>query len=197
MRAAFDETFPELPGGIAYVVAATVVIADEATTTAALAQVLNAQGRKRPFHWHGEGPTAKQRLVDCLIEVGAVAHVCVHYPTGRKRTEAARARGFREVIPLLITDGITELVIESRAAQDVDDRAVILDTLNELGHPGAFAYHWRSKTESFLWFADGVCGAVRGFLLGNDDQTYYDQLRQAAVINELIYVNDQQSPGNA
>lgn len=194
MRAALDETYPELRGGIAYVVAATVVIADEAATTAALAGVLTETGRKRPFHWHREGPAAKTRLVDCLIEVGAVAHVCVHYPTGRKRTEAARAAGLRRVIPLLVAEGTTELIIESRADQDPRDQAVILDMLHDLGAPGALAYHWRPKTEPFLWLADGVCGAVRGFLLADTDQAHYDRLCHAGVIDDLIYINDAPPP---
>jgi hypothetical protein len=194
MRAALDETYPELRSGIAYVVAATVVVADEATTTAALAGVLNQPGRKRPFHWHNEGPTAKNRLVDCLIEIGAVAHICVHYPTGRKKTEAARAAGLRQVIPLLLGEGTTELIIESRAAQDARDRAVILDILHELGIPGTLVYHWRPKTEPFLWLADGVCGAVRGFLLGDNDTAHYDRLSDAGVIGELIYISDNPDP---
>jgi hypothetical protein len=197
MRAALDETNPELRGGIAYVVAATVVVADEAATAAALSAVLIEAGRKRPFHWHREGPAAKTRLVDCLIEVGAVSHICVHYPTGRKKTEAARAAGLRQIIPLLLVEGTTELIIESRAAQDARDRAVILDVLQDLGTPGALAYHWRPKAEPFLWLADGVCGAVRGFLLGDPDQDHYDRLRQAGVIDDLIYINDDLGPRHA
>jgi hypothetical protein len=197
MRAALDETSPQLRGGIAYVVAATVVVADEAATTAALTAVLIEPGRKRPFHWHREGPAAKTRLVDCLIEVGAISHICVHYPTGRKKSEAARAAGLRQLIPLLLADGTTELIIESRAAQDARDRAVILDVLHDLGTPGALAYHWRPKAEPFLWLADGVCGAVRGFLLGDTDQAHYDRLCQAGVINTLIYINDEPRPQHA
>ena len=190
MRAALDETYPELRGGIAYVVAATVVVADEAATAAALSTVVIEPGRKRPFHWHSEGPTAKTRLVDCLIKLGAVAHVCVHYPTGRKKIETARAAGLREVIPLLLAEGTTELIIESRGPQDLRDRAVILDTLHDLGTPGDLAYHWRPKAEPFLWLADGVCGAVRGFLLGDADQCHYDRLCQARVIGDPIYINE-------
>jgi hypothetical protein len=197
MRAALDETNPELRGGIAYVVAATVVVADEAATAAALSTVLIEPGRKRPFHWHREGPAAKTRLVDCLIEVGAASHICVHYPTGRKKTEAARAAGLRQIIPLLLVEGTTELIIESRAAQDARDRAVILDVLQDLGTPGALAYHWRPKAEPFLWLADGVCGAVRGFLLGDPHQDYYDRLCQAGVIGDLIYINDNPGPRHA
>ena len=38
---------------------------------------------------------AKARLVECLIEVGAVSHISVHYPTGRKKTELRRRRTHR------------------------------------------------------------------------------------------------------
>lgn len=198
MKAAIDESTPELPGGIAYIVAAAVVIADEAVTAAALANVLIHPQRKRPFHWHDEGPTARRRLIDCLIEVGAVAQVCIHYPTGRKRTEAARADGLRRLIPRLIAEGTTELIIESRdATSDRRDQGVILDTLQSLDAPGALTYSWRPKPEPFLWLADGVCGAVREFLLDTDDAHYYHRLRGDGVIDEPIYINEQSGSGYA
>lgn len=51
--------------------------------------------------------------MDCLIEVGAVSHICVHYPTGRKKTEAARTAGLRQIIPLLLVEGTTELIMRA------------------------------------------------------------------------------------
>ncbi|MGH9093713.1 MAG: hypothetical protein ACRDXE_00990 [Acidimicrobiales bacterium] len=164
MRAALDETFSEHGAGIAYVVAATVVVADEVATTAALQRVLTQQRRTRPLHWRREGPVAKGRLVDCLIEVGAIGHVCVHYPTGRKKLEAARARGMREVIPRLVADGANDLTIESRGGDlDRRDQGVTLDVLRDIRAGGSLAYHWETKSDPFLWLADGLCGVVSGF----------------------------------
>jgi len=120
MLAALDETYPELAGGIAYVVAATVLVADEDETRAMLAEVLDAHGRTRPFHWHSEGPLARSRMLQCLEGLGAIAHVCVHYPTRRKRIEGARALCLRAVIPKLIADGSCS----SRAAEPWRTRGI-------------------------------------------------------------------------
>jgi hypothetical protein len=199
MRASLDETCPELPGGVAYVVAVTIVLADEAAADGALSHVLIEPGRKRPFHWHTEGPKAKERLVACLVELGAVAHVVVHYPTGRRKTEAARASTLREVVVQLVADGVDDLVIESRdRSGDRRDRGVILDVLRDLGTPGAIAYTWRpKKADRLLWLADGVCGAVRGFLLDDGDRWYYEQLQAARVIGEPIYLSEHTAPLSA
>ncbi len=50
MLAVLDETYPELPGGVAYIVGATVILADEATARSALAGIFADIGRTRPFH---------------------------------------------------------------------------------------------------------------------------------------------------
>jgi hypothetical protein len=36
-------------------------------------------------------------MIDGMSEVGAVAHIAVHHPTGRKGQERARAEGFEAV----------------------------------------------------------------------------------------------------
>jgi hypothetical protein len=189
MIALIDEAVPALPGGLAYVVGSTVLLVDDVTAKAAIANVLTRPGRTRPFHWAREGATIRQNMIDCLIEIGAVAHVCVHHPTGRKKTEAAREIGLREVIPRLLQDGATTLLIESRAKQDVHDRDVILDILERSGRSGRLTYDWRDKTESLLWLPDAVCGAVSEFLLHTNDAMYYERLCQAGVIGGLIYVS--------
>jgi hypothetical protein len=189
MLAVLDETYPELPGGVAYVVGAAVILANEQTARDAVAGVFSDAQRVRPFHWHEEGPTARAALVKALSDIGAVAHVCVHYPTGRKKLEAARARALKEVVPRVVQDGASLLLIESRGeVEDRRDRAVILDTLNDLGSAGQLRYEWRTKSESLLWLADGICGAVRQHLLRTGDATFQD-LRKAGVIDELIYIS--------
>jgi hypothetical protein len=189
--AVLDETFPEMPDGIAYVVGSAVVLEDEAVTREALSRVFTDDRRIRPFHWHREGPEARARLTDCLVEIGAVAHVCVHYPTGRKKLEAARRRGIEEVLPQVLDDGATELIIESRGPQeDTRDRGVILDVLHNRGESGSLSYDWKGKTEELLWLADGVCGAVREHLLQTEHAKYYDRLTNEGVLNGLRYLSE-------
>lgn len=69
MLAVLDETFPEMPDGIAYVVGSAVVLQDEAATREALSRVFVDDRRTRPFHWHREGPQARDRLIDCLARI--------------------------------------------------------------------------------------------------------------------------------
>jgi len=190
LRAVLDETYPEHAGGILYVVAATIVLADSPATKAALDRVLTTPGRTRPFHWAQEGLQARQNMVACLEEVGAVAHVCVHAPTGRKKTEEARAKGLRRVLPLLLGEGVGDLLIESRSVTgDRRDKTVILDVLREHGMAGQLSYAWRTKSDPTLWLADAVCGAVKEYLL-DQDTGYYTRLRSAGVLGELIYINE-------
>jgi hypothetical protein len=187
--AVLDETYPELPGGVAYVVGAAVILADEHDARAAVAGIFASTVRQRPFHWHQEGPTARKAIIDVLCEIGAVAHVCVHYPTGRKKLESARGGALHTVIPKIVHDGASLLLIESRGElEDRRDRAVILDTLNALERPGELAYGWRDKSEALLWLADGICGAVRQHLLQIDDSSF-DALRHAGVIDRLHYIS--------
>jgi hypothetical protein len=188
-----------LPGGIAYVVGAAVIVADEDEARAAVTGVFAGTARRRPFHWHEEGPTARRAIIDVLGELGAVAHICVHYPTGRRKLEAARAGALRAVVPKIVRDGASLLLIESRGdLEDRRDRAVILDALNALQRPGELAYQWRDKSESLLWLADGICGAVRQHLLQIDDGPL-EVLRATGVVDDLDYISSPSrcvSPGS-
>ena len=188
MLAVLDETYPELPGGVAYVVGAAVILADEDAARAAVGGILAGTDRQRPFHWHEEGPTARRAMIGILAEIGAVAHVCVHYPTALRRLEAARASALQTVLPRVVDDGASLLLIESRGSvEDRRDRGVILDTLNALGRSGELRYEWRDKSEALLWLADGICGAVRQHLLKTDDWAF-DALHEAGVVDRLHYI---------
>ena len=106
-----------------------------------------------------------------------------------RRQEAARKRALYQMLPALIADGVGGLVIESRDdTGNGRDKATILDVLQSVGESGALTYCWLPKTERLLWLPDAVCGAVRGFLAGDD--TYYRRLRHAQVIGEIVYIDE-------
>jgi hypothetical protein len=175
-----DESLTGGAGGDFYVLGAAVVLADEDAARELFRAVIPA-GRNGPFHWHKEGVWARGRMVEALGSAGAVAHVCVHHPTHKKRHEQARAAGMAKLIPQLAVEGIEHLLIEGReASQDVRDRGVILDVFREehLGSP--FTYDWGNKTEPLLWAADAVCGATRELVVGNPH--YYKEMEAAGVI---------------
>jgi len=58
--AALDESTPELPNGIAYVMTGVVLLADDEGARRAARAVLSAE-RTKPFHWHREGPLSATR----------------------------------------------------------------------------------------------------------------------------------------
>jgi hypothetical protein len=189
LLAVLDETYPELTGGIAYTVGAAVILADERTARSALAGIFTDTHRTRPFHWQQEGPAARSAMIAVLTEIGAVAHICVHYPTGRRKLQAARAKALRQIVPRIMHDGASRLLIESRGeVEDRRDRAVILDVLNARTASGTLQYEWRTKSEPLIWLADGICGATRQHLLQLDDSPF-NELQQAGVIGELIYIS--------
>lgn len=191
MFAALDESTPELPNGIAYVMTGVVLLADEAAARSA-AQAVVSTGRVRPFHWHQEGPVARNAMMRCLVETGAIARVYVHTPTGRRKQEAARAKALGLLVPELVAEGAEHLCIESRGSDaDLRDRVVLLDSLNPEGGSSAMTYDWRSKNEPLLWLADGVCGAVADVLLQNNGKLhYYEQLQACGAIGDLTYISE-------
>jgi hypothetical protein len=108
--------------------------------------------------------------------------------TGRKRQELARAEGLKTLLPLLLEEGVDELLIESRGEALVDnrDKRVIIGTLQRLGKP-KLSYDWRDKSDELLWLADAVCGSVREYLLG-ENSSYIEQLRELGVVTDPIYI---------
>lgn len=181
--AVVDEATPEGRGGIYYVVTAAVLL-DVAQVRTAIAGVLPS-GRRRPFHWASEGPQARERMLELIASTGVVAHVVVHHPTGRRRQEEARRLALTELVPVLLDDGVDDLIIESRTeAQDRRDRATMLDALRAVPH--GLRYRWEPKEEPLLWVADAVCGAVKQYLLGEDDQPF-ERLAAARAVEEIRY----------
>jgi hypothetical protein len=188
MKALFDETVPMVKGHYAYVIVATLLIDDEQLNVmAAVKRIVGS--RSRGFHWSKEGPAVRERAVDCLVELGACAHVMVHHPTGRRQQERARRSALGRLLPMAIHDGATELLIESRGERaDLQDRITVLTALNELKRDDV-TYGWRDKSTPELWLPDAVCGAVATFLNGNEPR-WYETLQSAGVLTEPIYIKD-------
>lgn len=160
------------------------MVLDADLMTQALAGLF-APGRTRPFHWVTEGPGVVERMLALLCECGVVAHVTVHYPTGRKRQERARADALSELIPLLTAEGATELIIESRSEpEDGRDRQHLIDIMRDLDDGPT--YRWEPKQERLLWIADAICGAIKEYLL-EEATAPFVRLHAAGVLGELRY----------
>lgn len=116
MIALIDETSPLGPGGIYYVVSAAVLL-DPDGVADELGGIFGA-GRTQPFHWVTEGSEVLDRMLNLICNNGVIAHVTVHYPTGRKRQEEARRLALSELVPLVALEGANDLIIESRSERE-------------------------------------------------------------------------------
>ncbi len=187
MRALLDESTPMVSGDLAYLVVATILINEDPREVEIAARAIVGE-RARPFHWTNEGPEARQRAIDCLIALGACAHAAVHHPTGRKRQGRARRAAIERLIPKLVEDGATSLLIESRGErEDVDDRVTLVGALKAHGAQ-QISYAWGDKQVPALWLADAACGAVAGYLTRSEPQ-WHGQLVTAGVVTEPIYLS--------
>jgi len=138
-------------------VVAAALLLEPNRARAAVVDVI-ASDRIRPFHWAHEGTQARERMLGVLKDGAIVAHVVVHYPTGRRRQEEARRSAMSELVPLVISDGAKELIIESRSArEDQRDRQSVIEAIHRAGR--AIPYRWETKTEPLLWVADASVGS--------------------------------------
>lgn len=178
--AVIDETVPEVGAGVHYVLT-TAVTLSPTDIDQALAQLFSdTPQRKRPFHWHKEGPTARTRITDIIVEHGVVAHS--RYQTvGRRGQRNARQLLLAELSAQLHVEGVDHLIIES--VDDVTngrDKRTLLDKFEPSGGV-PFVYDWRSKSERVLWIADAINGAIHDYLI-RGDVTWFSQLTEGGVL---------------
>jgi hypothetical protein len=182
MIVVIDESSPSnTGGGIAYVVTAAAMLS-RPMVEAGLTELFQP-GRIRPFHWAGEGPQARNRMLDIIIDSGVVA-VAEYAHVARKGQQSARRSMLGPVTGWAGAQGATHVIIEaSDAATMGRDRNTILD--HHRGAGGAsFAYDWRSKHEQLLWVADAIAGAV-GEHITDQNSEWFARLDGASAI-ELI-----------
>lgn len=179
--AVVDESTPEDGVGVFYVVTAAILLRGRGYSAERLTRVVAGEHRTRPFHWHREGSTTRSKMISCLEEIGAYAHVHVTHPVGRKKQEVARSSGLLIITDRVMDDGATDLVVESRTA-DMDWRdSRTLAPYAELG----LSWEFRTKQYPLLWAADAICGAVREYMLG--DSTNFKKLDERGIIGDLSY----------
>jgi hypothetical protein len=182
VHASVDESTPSDAHGVFYVVTAAMLLINPDDAEAALREVVAVKDRTRPFHWRLEGIEARERMTKTLGEIGAVAHVSIAYPTGRKRQEEARSAGLVEVVDASVAEGVTTVLIESRTAElDWRDRRSLAHHMT-----AGVVCEWHPKTHPLLWAADAVCGAVKEHLLQESNDAL-DEMRRAGVIGDLLY----------
>ncbi len=165
-----DESSPSnTGGGVAYVVTAAAMLSLP-MVEAGLSELFRP-GRIRPFHWAREGPQARHRMLDLIVESGVVA-VAEYAHVARKGQRSARREMLGPVTGWAGAQGATHVVIEaSDEATMGRDRSTILDHHRDSGGV-TFAYDWRSKNEQLLWVADAIAGAVGEYVTGQNTEWF-------------------------
>ena len=178
-----DESAQNIAGGLLYVVSAAAVLQVDQAQFALGA--LFEPSRKRGFHWAAEGTSARNRMLDLIIDGGVVA-LTQCKAVGRTSQESARRQMFDRLGDWAYDEGATHVVIEvSDVVTMSRDRSSFLDRYNEFGGV-PFAYDWRTKTEPLLWISDAIAGAVGEWLAGRASQ-WYERLAEAGVVtNEYL-----------
>jgi hypothetical protein len=187
MKATLDEAIRRVERQDAYLVASAVLLEDDSNLHVAIGKVIATPRRRNPFHWAKEGREARERMIECIIANGICGHVAVHHPTARSGQERARAAVLTALIPVLINEGVDELIIEGRTQrQDQTDQATLVAALS--GRPsGILTYSWGTKADRRLWLADALCGAASTYLDGSDPK-WFDELREGGVVKEPLYL---------
>lgn len=178
--AVIDETVPVVGAGVHYVLTTAVTFSPVELDQTLGSLFSDTPGRKRPFHWHKEGPAARNRITDIIVEHGVVADS--RYQTvGRRGQRDARQLLLAELSTQLHVEGVDHLIIES--VDDVTngrDKRTLLDQFEPSGGV-PFVYDWRSKSERVLWVADAINGAIHDYFV-RGDVTWFSQLTAGGVL---------------
>ena len=184
--ALIDETSPQMGPGIYYVLTSAVTLDVGAITVELDLLFSDTPNRKRRFHWHKEGPAARQRIIDIVTRNGVIAQ-SRHRSVARNKQIPARLDLLCALADDLVTEGIDHLVIESgdNVTNNKDKTALLTHFEHRGGIP--FAYDWRSKNEKLLWIPDAINGALHAHYTSGDP-TWFQQLCDAGVLTgEPIY----------
>ncbi len=181
-----DESTFDDQRGLHYVVAAAVVLDavdldDDVCTQLRASAATVIGGRQRPFRWSKEGAEKKAALVEVICD-HAVCIAAVSAPGESYHQRQSRSRCLVRLSSELAKEGATQLVIESRLGQDVDDEESIREARSSGILPPTFSDPvFGDKSEPLLWLPDAVAGAVRQAEAGKEPR-WLNQLYDDGVI---------------
>lgn len=117
---------------------------------------------EKKVHWRGDSPARHDAVIDVITELPLEAVAVVRMSAPGERDERRRRKCFERFATTLAELGCTNLTLESRGRsddrRDMDMLAAMraskqLDSALRLGHA-------TGPSDSALWIADAVCGAV-------------------------------------
>ena len=117
------------------------------------------------------GRVAQAEAMEAIALAGPATTVVVGSPMNPHKQERARRKCLEALVPLLASDDVTSLVLESRGAKSDLRDDYIMDALRSRGLAGDMRLaHRRGTDEPRLWvpdqilgaFGDGLCGEFGG-----------------------------------
>lgn len=181
-----DESSGLLPDGQRiYVMCAVVSTADQRPE---LERILDkARPPKQAYlHWMDERPARRLRLAQLFAACELTGAIVATQLTSNTKQEAARKRILRYLLPVLETEKIDDIVIESRHQGDRHDEKVIswLRKSKEISRR-LHVNHVLKSEDPLLWLADAFVSAYTLALTHAEhepwaamDQTHYVEVRQ-------------------
>jgi len=160
MLAAADESYVQGERGV-YAVAAVVLPSSRARQARKVAKELRLPGQQR-LHRRDERQERQRSITERIGQLDLKAYAAVTAPVSRRKQERARQECLHHLIVALSSEGVQELLIESRAARnDRHDRQTILAAQRMGAISDRLVYGFpRAADEPLLWLADFVVGAI-------------------------------------
>lgn len=169
-RAFADESFQEATAGGFYVLAAAIF--EPRANDGARDVLRGLHGKRRgKLHWNDMDGQQQHNAAKRLGELDGFHIVTVGSPVPRRRQERARAVCLRRLVAELHGYGVSQLIMEGRAAKlNARDVQTVAGARYDLPRGASFRVdHTRGAAEPLLWAADVIAGAVRASEEGRPD----------------------------
>ncbi len=178
--AVLDEAVSRPENGTVVCVIAAAVVVDRHQNEVRQ-RVRDSLDRQRPFHWVSDrGPIVRQRMIDCLVEVGVQSVGIYAADVPAPDQEHARSRLLSSaLLPELHIARVESVMLEGRSNKDRLDKATFARfRANRVDV--RWSYSWADKSEPLLWLADAAAGALFEFVVKGDDR-WWAQLDEAGL----------------
>jgi hypothetical protein len=169
LTAYVDESMRRRRGeGVCFYVLAAVLVDDQDLDDVRDALRRLRYGKSKELHWRDERPERRPLIAEAIaaLPVSAVVAVCVHSPN--LSSERARRLSLGRLLLGLSTDGVDQIVFDSRRDQDRSELR-LLQNWRRFGRPGCAVRtdFFTGESEPALWAADCAAGAVAWWLNGD------------------------------
>ena len=185
MLTAYIDESQHVTGVGVYVVAAVVILDDEAQQIRD--QVRSATPRGRRFHWRTEERRERDNMLNILAALPPQSvRAYAAQPCPSDKTERARRKCIESLLLDIHGSDVRALVLESRQERnDKRDREVLAHFARIGLVAGEVTYrHERPQAEPLLWAADAVAGVVSASRIGRGEH-YWESIRGTVALGEV------------